>query len=158
MILSCFQFIPIMPFFLFSYWRVTGLTRLYVWPYFLSSSFLPFPPRSTGRKQPSLVRFFASFKIVDVRFGLSFLGYGWWTHSMGIYAVLIMFYASLFNNQDRNNDVMFWKLLCDSYGSVLYEQVFLWNKKSVVFRCLYICVYICLVFYLWLLLANLHQS
>ena len=44
---------------------------------------------------------------------------------MGIYAVLIMFYASLFNNQDRNDDVMFWKLLCDSYGNVLYEHVFM---------------------------------
>ena len=26
---------------------------------------------------------------------------------MGIYAAFIMFYASLFNNQDRNDDVMF---------------------------------------------------
>ena len=66
---------------------------------------------------------------------------------MEIYAVLIMFYASLFNNQDRNDDVMFLEVLCDSYGSVLYEQVF-YEIKVYLFSAAYTCVYICLVFYL----------
>ena len=47
------------------------------------------------------------------------------TLDLGIYAVLSMVYASLLNNQDINHVVMFWKLLCDSYGNVLYEHVFM---------------------------------
>ena len=60
---------------------------------------------------------------------------------MGIYAVLTMFYASLFNNQDRNDVVMFWKLLWDNYGNVLFEQVF-YEIKVCLFSASYIYVFI----------------
>ena len=66
---------------------------------------------------------------------------------MGIYAVSVMFYASLFNNQDRNDDVMFWKLLSYNYGNVLYEHIF-YEIKSLLFSTayIYVFIYICLVF------------
>ena len=79
---------------------------------FPSSSFLPFPSPQVHRE--GILQLSQTLcKLQESRcmiWTLSYLGYGSWTLSLGIYAFLLVIYASLLNNQDRNYGVMFWKL------------------------------------------------